>query len=78
MVDVPTAAAYLQENENDGLPIFVWLFDTAANIRRTLEGSRRKVYQDAVFKGLVDELNPDYRSEPSCLHQIHYSGFNHH
>ena len=35
MLDVPTAAAYLQENENDGPPIFVWLLDMAANIRRT-------------------------------------------
>ncbi len=39
MVQVLTAAAYLQENEHGGPTIFVWLLDMAANIRRTSEGS---------------------------------------
>ncbi len=49
----------------------------AANIRRTSEGSRRKMYPDPVFKGLVGGLNPVYRSESSALYQYHYSWFRH-
>ncbi len=71
MVNVPTAAAYFQENENDGPSIFAWLLDMAANIRRTSEGSRRKAYLDTVFKVIVGEIKPDYRSKPSALHQYH-------
>ncbi len=75
MLEVPTAATYLQDNEDEGTPVLVWLLDMAANIRRTLEGSRRKAYLDTIFKRLVDGLNPDYKSEPSALHKYPYSWF---
>ncbi len=77
MVDVPIAAAYLQKNEKDGPPIFFWLLDMTADIRRTSGSSRSKSYLDAVFKCPMDVLNPAYRSEPNCLYQIHYSWFKH-
>ncbi len=75
MVEVPTAAAYLQENEDEGPPIFFWLLDMAANIRRTSDGFRHKAYLDTIFKKHVHELNPDYKSEPSALHKYPYSWF---
>ena len=78
MVNVLTAAAYLQENENDGPPIFLSLLYMAANLRRRSEISRRKAYLHALFKGLVGGLNPDYRSKLSVLRQYHYSWFKHH
>ena len=63
MLDVPTTAAYLQENENDGRPIFVWLLDTAANIHRTSEGSRVKhTYMpssSASWMGLTRIIDPN-------------------
>ena len=75
MVEVPTAATYLQENEDEGPPIYFWLLGMAANIRRTSEGSRRKAYLNIIFKRLVDGLNPDYKSEPSDLHKYPYYWF---
>ncbi len=73
MVEVPTAATYLRENEDEGPPIFVWLLDMATNIRRTSEGSCCKAYLDTIFKRLVGGLNPDYKSKPSALHKYPYS-----
>ncbi len=35
MVEVPTAAAYLQENDHGGPHIVFWMLKVAANIRRT-------------------------------------------
>ncbi len=74
-VEVPTADTYLQDNEDKGAPIFIWLLDMPANIRRTSEGSRRKAYLDTIFKRIVDGLSPDYESEPSALHKYPYSWF---
>ncbi len=75
MMEVPIATAYLQENEDEGLPIFVWLLDMPANICRTSEGSRRKAYMDTIFKRLVYGFNLDYKSKPSARHRHPYSSF---
>ncbi len=75
MVEVPTAATFLQKNEDEGPPKFVWLLDMAANICRTSEGTRRKAYLDTIFSRLVDGLNPYYKYELSALHQYPYSWF---
>ncbi len=74
-MEVPTVAAYLQENEYEGPLTFFWLFDVAANIPRTWEGSHRKAYLYTVFKGLVAWINSYYRSKPIDLHQGSYSWF---
>ncbi len=75
MVEVPTTAAYLQENEHGGPPIFFLLLDMAASIRRTSEGSRRSAHLDTIFKDLMDGPNRDYRSEPSAPNKYLYSWF---
>ncbi len=77
IVEVTSAAAYLQENEHDGPLNFVWLLDMDANKRRIYESYRRKAYLYTKFKCLVDGLLLDYKSEPSALHRYPYSWFRH-
>ena len=77
MIQVSTAAVYLQENEDEGPPIFFWLLDMASNIRRTSDGSRCEANLPTVFKGLAEAFNPDYKYELSALHKYPYSWFKH-